>query len=94
VGALDQLPPNAGGLDHAVQRLPHAVGTELFELQSLLMFCFAESLRSDRIATAIEQMIRSTFGGLRGVAPLLSTGPPTEASALLGQASDAAHRAL
>lgn len=58
---LNMRAPQAQGLDHAILQLDQATGRELFELQSLIVLCVAESLRNDHIATRVEQMIRTTL---------------------------------
>ncbi|MDH0868323.1 hypothetical protein [Mitsuaria sp. GD03876] len=91
---LDQLQPDAGGLNGAVRRLPETHGVPRFKLQSLIVFCIAESLRSDHIATAVGQMIQSSTTGLLGVAPTLPTPRLLEQARCWGQASNAVHEAL
>ena len=59
---IDRLMPQALTLDQAVHELPTAQSDRRFELQSMLVFCVAESLRNDRIATAVGQMISATMG--------------------------------
>ena len=91
---LDQMQPTASGLDAAVRRLPQANGEELFRLQSLIVFCIAESLRSDQVATAVGQMFLSSTAGLLGVGPTLPTPRLLEQARCWGQASNAVHAAL
>ena len=73
---IDRLVPQALSLDQAVHELPTAQGDRLFEWQSMLVFCVAESLRNDLIATAVGQMIGATRGDplLRGPAVHLPMG--------------------
>ena len=69
---IDQLRPSASSLDNAVHEVRTATGERLFQLQSLLVLCVAESIRSDHIANHIGQMIAASQGRLLGVAPQLN----------------------
>ena len=93
---LDRFTPQALTLDQAVHELPTAQGERLFELQSLLVFCVAESLRNDLIAMAISQMISATMGNpiLRGPAVQLPIRDYLPIARTWGQASDAIFQAL
>lgn len=93
---LDRLAPQALTLDQAVHELPTAQGDRLFELQSMLVFCVAESLRNDLIATAVGQMIGATMGDpiLRGPAVHLPIGDYLAVARAWGQTSDAIFQAL
>lgn len=93
---LDRLTPQALTLDQAVHELPTAQGDRLFEWQSLLVFCVAESLRNDRIATAVGQMISATMGNpiLRGPAVHLPIRDYLPVARTWGQTSDAIFQAL
>jgi hypothetical protein len=93
---IDRLAPQALTLDQAVHELPTARGDRLFELQSLLVFCVAESLRNDLIATAVGQMIGATMGGpiLRGPAVHLPIRDYLPVARAWGQTSDALFQAL
>jgi hypothetical protein len=93
---LDCFAPQALTLDQAVHELPTAQGDRLFELQSLLVFCVAESLRNDHIATAIDKMIRATMGNpiLRGVPIHLPIREYLPIARTWGQTSDALFQAL
>jgi hypothetical protein len=91
---LDGQTRDYGGLSGAVSALPGARGTELFELQSLLVFCVGESLRSDEVAIAIEQAMRASVGGLRGVSPRLPMTRLLRIARSWGQGSDAIFAAM
>lgn len=93
---LDRFTPQALTLDQIVHELPTAQGDRLFEWQSLLVFCVAESLRNDRIATAIGQMISATRGNpiLQGPAIQLPIRDYLPVARTWGQASDAIFQAL
>ena len=91
---LDQQTRDLGGLSAAVQQLPTAQGKPLFEMQSLLVFCVAESLRSDEVATAIEQAMRASLGTLRGVAPRLPMERLLRIARSWGQGSEEVFRVL
>lgn len=93
---LDRLAPQALTLDQAVHELPTAQGERLFEWQSMLVFCVAESLRNDRIATAVGQTIGATVGNpiLRGPAAQLPIRDYLPVARTWGQTSDALFQAL
>ena len=93
---VDRLAPQALTLDQAVHELPTAQGDRVFELQSMLVFCVAESLRNDLIATAVGQMIGATMGDpiLRGPAVQLPIRDYLPIARTWGQASDAVFQAL
>ena len=93
---LDRFAPQALTLDQAVHELPVATGDRLFELQSLLVFCVAESLRNDHVATAVAKMIRATMGtpNLRGVPIQLPIRELLPTARTWGQTSDAIFQAL
>ena len=93
---IDRLVPQALSLDQAVHELPTAQGDRLFEWQSMLVFCVAESLRNDLIATAVGQMIGATRGDplLRGPAVHLPMGDYLPVARTWGQTSDALFQAL
>jgi len=96
---LNQRAPQAPGLDHAILQLDRATGRELFELQSLLVLCVAESLRNDQVATRVERLIKSTLidAGHQGVVGGLAALPVDdllhEAHAW-GDTSDAIYNAI
>lgn len=93
---LDLYAPQALALSQAVHEVASATGDRLFEWQSLIVFCVAESLRNDHIATAVGQTIAATLGNppLQGVPTALSIGEWLPAARTWGQASDAIFRAL
>jgi hypothetical protein len=93
---LDRLAPQALTLDQAVHELPTAKGERLFELQSMLVFWVAESLRNDLIATAVGQMIGATMGNpiLRGPTAHLPIRDYLPDARAWGQTSDALFQAL
>jgi len=93
---LDRLAPQALTLDQVVHELPTAQGDRLFEWQSLLVFCVAESLRNDLIAMAVGQMISATMGNpvLRGPAAQLPVRDYLPIARTWGQGSDAVFQAF
>ena len=93
---IDRLAPQALTLDQAVHELPTARGDRLFEWQSMLVFCVAESLRNDLIATAVGQMIGATMGDpiLRGPVVHLPIRDYLPVARTWGQTSDAIFQAL
>ena len=73
---LDLTLRNARGLDDSLHLL--AKGGEFkdrFMHEMLVVFCVAESLRFDRIATEVDQVIKATAGQLRGAPTQLAIGP-------------------
>jgi hypothetical protein len=91
---IDQLRPSASSLDNAVHAMRSATGDTLFQLQSLLVLCVAESIRSDHIATQIGQMISASRGQLLGVAPQLNVKDYLPQIRDWGQTCDAVWAAL
>lgn len=91
---IDQINIDAGSLNNAVREVKTATGTRLFELQSMLVFCVAESIRSDLIATRISQTIRASMGVLLGAAPRVAIGTMLQQARAWGQSSDAVWAAL
>ena len=91
---LDTLQLDYATLNSAIREVRSAVGTRRFELQSLIVFCVAESIRSDQIALKIESTIRASLGRLLGVAPRLSVGTMLPQARAWGQSSDAVWAAL
>jgi hypothetical protein len=68
---------------------------ERFEPQMLLVFCVAESLRFDRIAVVMDQIIRAGTGrGEQHHSPTLETGPLYALFKNWGSASAAVWRAV
>lgn len=95
---LATLPPDIT-LDKAIrgllrkeQRVLH--GDPRFLMQSLVVFCVAESLRFDRIATEFEQAFRAMHGMLRGVPPHLRLVSWDEMAKNWGQTSERIFDAL
>jgi hypothetical protein len=73
---LDLLLRDARGLDDALHQLARPGEVKNREtLALLLVFCVAESLRFDRIATQVDQVIKSTAGRLLGTPTQLDIGP-------------------
>jgi hypothetical protein len=91
---LGSFSPEARTLNALLHDLPTAQGVRLFELQSQLMFCVAESLRSDHIATTVEQTISKSLIGLQGVPAHLPMSELTELARAWGQTSDAIFSSL
>jgi len=91
---LDLWRPHAKSLDGALMSLPKAHGAELFELQSLVVLCVAESIRNDHIATGVEQLIRTTTTGLIGVPTRLPLAELLDEARAWGQTSEALFGAL
>lgn len=91
---IDGLSVDAATLDNAIREVRTAVGTRRFELQSLLVFCVAESIRSDLIATQIEATIRASLGRLLGAPTRLPIRSMLEQARAWGQSSDAVWAAL
>jgi hypothetical protein len=94
---LDQLRPEAMSLDNAIYSVRNHTAkdsAELFNMQSLLVFCVAESIRSDYISTKIDQMIAASNGALRGVSPFLRVVELLPQARAWGQSSDAVWSAL
>ena len=74
--------------------LPNGTGKRLFELQSLIVLCVAESLRSNHVATAVGQTIRASTTGLLGAPTRLPTFELLRTARAWGQTSDAIFRTL
>ena len=91
---IDQVDIDAGALNNAVREVKSATGTRLFELQSMLVFCVAESIRSDSIATQIAQTIRASTGTLLGASPRIAIRQMLPQARAWGQSSDAVWAAL
>lgn len=91
---LNTLTPEFGGLVQRIRDLSRTHGREGFESRSLIVMCVAESLRSDRVATSVEQMIRATTVGLHGAQSKLGTGELLSMAHAWGQASDAIFQAI
>ena len=74
---LDMVTRNVHGIDAAIRGVPGMNDVrERFEPQMLLVFCVAESLRFDRIAVVMDQIIRAGTGrGEQHHSPALETGP-------------------
>jgi hypothetical protein len=91
---LDMVQIDAGTLNNAVREVKTATGTRLFELRSMLVFCVAESIRSDLIATQIAQTIRASMGTLLGASTRIPVGQMLPQARAWGQSSDAVWAAL
>ncbi len=91
---IDKLQPEAASLDNAIYALNTANGTKRFELQSLLVFCVAESIRSDWIATKLGQMIAASTGQLLGPPKSFDVGAMLPRARAWGQSSDAVWAAI
>ena len=63
---LDRLRGEPMSLDNALHELAKPAPERVFELNTLVVFCVAESLRNDHIATTIGQVIRTSTTGLIG----------------------------
>ena len=91
---IDRIEIDAGAVNNAVREVKSATGTRLFELQSMLVFCVAESIRSDSIATQIAQTIRASTGTLLGASPRIAIRQMLPQARAWGQSSDAVWAAL
>ncbi len=91
---VDKKEIDYGALNSAVREVKTATGDRLFELQSMLVFCVAESIRSDLIATKIGQTIRASMGTLLGVSARIAIGQMLLQARAWGQSSDAVWAAL
>jgi hypothetical protein len=91
---IDQLRPSAGSLENALYEVRTATGDRLFQLRTLLVFCVAESIRSDMIATRVGQMIAASTDNLRGVSRQLNVSDYLPQIRNWGRASDAVWAAL
>jgi hypothetical protein len=91
---LDQLRGEPMALDNAVFELCKAAPARPFELTTLVVFCVAESLRNDHIATIIGQVIRTSTTGLIGAPSALPLAQLRPAAHLWGQAAEAVFNAL
>ena len=91
---VDRMRPQALGIESAAQSLGRSQGSELFEMQSLVVLCLAESLRSDHVATIVGQTIRATTTGLLGAPTRLPIAEMLLIAHAWGQTSDAVFRAL
>jgi hypothetical protein len=81
-------------VDSALQGLRKTTGKKLFEMQSVLVFCVAESLRNDHMATTIGQAIRASTQALRGADPHIKVGAMAAEFNAWGKTSEAILRAL
>lgn len=91
---LDRLRGEPMSLDNALHELAKPAPERVFELNTLVVFCVAESLRNDHIATTIGQVIRTSTTGLIGAPTMLPIAPMRAAAHLWGQASEAIFQAL
>ena len=85
---------NAPSLESAIRSVRSATGDNGFNLRSLLVFCVAESIRSDLIATKIESTIRASMGRLLGAASSIPVSSLLPQALAWGQSSDAVWAAL
>ena len=91
---LDRLRGEPMSLDNALYELAKPAPERVFELNTLVVFCVAESLRNDHIATTIGQVIRTSTTGLIGAPTMLPIVQMRAAAHLWGQASEAIFQAL
>lgn len=91
---LDRLRGEPMSLDNALYELAKPAPERVFELNTLVVFCVAESLRNDHIATTIGQVIRTSTTGLLGAPTMLPIVQMRAAAHLWGQASEAIFNAL
>ena len=91
---LDRLRGEPMSLDNALHELAKPAPERVFELNTLVVFCVAESLRNDHIATTIGQVIRTSTTGLIGAPTVLPIVQMRAAAHLWGQASEAIFQAL
>jgi hypothetical protein len=91
---LDRLRGEPMSLDNALYELGKPSPERVFELNTLVVFCVAESLRNDHIATTIGQVIRTSTTGLIGAPTMLPIVQMRAAAHLWGQASEAIFAAL
>ena len=91
---LDRLRGEPMSLDNALYELAKPAPERVFELNTLVVFCVAESLRNDHIATTIGQVIRTSTTGLIGAPTMLPIVQMRAAAHLWGQASEAIFNAL
>jgi hypothetical protein len=91
---LDRLRGEPMSLDNALYELAKPTPERVFELNTLVVFCVAESLRNDHIATLIGQVIRTSTTGLIGAPTMLPIVQMRAAAHLWGQASEAIFQAM
>lgn len=91
---LSSWRPEVSILDSAVDTARLGHGPKLFELRSLLVFCVAESLRSDHVATEIDLTIQAATTGVVGRGVYLPIAQLWAHTHQWGQASDAVFRVL
>ena len=91
---VDTMQIDAATLNNAIRAVRTTPHPGRFELQSLLVFCVAESIRSDLIATQIEATIRASLGRLLGAAPRIAVGSMLAQARAWGQSSDAVWASL
>lgn len=72
---LDLLLRDAHGIDAALHAVPGNTDKKTrFPDEMLIVFCVAESLRFDHIATVVDQVIKATAGRLQGAGKTLNVG--------------------
>lgn len=91
---VDTMQIDAATLNNAIRAVRTTPHPGRFEVQSLLVFCVAESIRSDLIATQIEATIRASLGRLLGAAPRIAVGSMLAQARAWGQSSDAVWASL
>lgn len=87
-------PADIGTLDSALSAVRKGRDRKLFELQSRVVFCVAESLRNDHVASEISRRFDAAIMGVRGQDSLLPVARLWEEVHSYGDASDAVFRAL
>ncbi|SDW63065.1 hypothetical protein [Nitrosomonas communis] len=86
---IDLSLPSAHTLDNFIYDLSSNQKIRSFEIQSLIVFCVAESLRYDYIATTVGHMISATLTNLKGVPGYLTMSKLFPLVHAWGQTSDA-----
>jgi hypothetical protein len=91
---FDAASVSAGTLDSAIYDLVgnKVNGVRAFTLRTLIVFCVAESIRNDHLATALEQTMRASQMHIGGVDKQLMVEPWWNLSHQWGQACDAIHQ--
>jgi hypothetical protein len=92
--ALDRLLGEPLSLDNALLELAEPAPARVVELHMLVAFCVVESLRNDRIATTIGQVIRTSPTGPVGAPTGLPLEALRDAAPLWDEASEALFQAM